>query len=115
MAGASELTGTPGRGKPGGLEDAVHERTGVVNARNGTRTKTVLAKAGPVQIDVPRDRGCMFEPVIVAKRQRRLDSIDDVVLSLSSRGMTHVDISAHLAERVRLACVERTRGGFRGR
>ena len=48
-----------------------HERTeGGVNARNGTRGKTVLTKAGPVQIDVPGDRAGTFEPVIVAKRQR---------------------------------------------
>jgi len=76
-----------------------HERVGDgVNARNGSRTKTVLTKAGPVQIDVPRDRAGTFEPVIVAKRQRRLGSIEDIVLSLSARGMTHGDISAHLAD-----------------
>ena len=77
-----------------------HERVegGGVNARNGTRSKTVLTKAGPVPIDVPRDRAGTFEPVIVAKRQRRLGSIEDVVLSLSARGMTHGDISAHLAD-----------------
>ena len=49
-------------------------------------------------IDVPRDRAGTFEPQIVAKRQRRLGSIEDVVLSLSARGMTHGDISAHLAD-----------------
>ena len=76
-----------------------HERTeDASNARNGTRAKTVLTKAGPVRIDVPRDRAGSFEPVIVAKRQRRLGSIEDVVLSLSARGMTHGDISAHLAD-----------------
>ena len=77
-----------------------HERVegGGVNARNGTRSKTVLTKAGPVPIDVPRDRAGTFEPVIVAKRQRRLGSIEDVVLSLPARGMTHGDISAHLAD-----------------
>lgn len=76
-----------------------HERTGgTTNARNGTRSKTVLTTAGPVPIDVPRDRAGTFEPVIVAKRQRRLGSIEDVVLSLSARGMTHGDISAHLAD-----------------
>lgn len=32
------------------------------NSRNGTRSKTVLTKAGPVQIDVPRDRAGTFEP-----------------------------------------------------
>ncbi len=76
-----------------------HERTeDASNARNGVRAKTVLTKAGPVRIDVPRDRAGSFEPVIVAKRQRRLGSIEDVVLSLSARGMTHGDISAHLAD-----------------
>ena len=68
------------------------------NARNGTRAKMVLTKAGPVQVDVPRDRAGTFEPRIVAKRQRRLGSIEDIVLSLSARGMTHGDISAHLAD-----------------
>ena len=77
-----------------------HERGGSTdgNARNGTRSKTVLTKAGPVTIDVPRDRAGTFEPRIVAKRQRRLGSIEDIVLSLSARGMTHGDISAHLAD-----------------
>ena len=50
-----------------------HERVeGSDNARNGTRSKTVLTKAGPVEIAVPRDRAGSFEPVVVAKRQRRL-------------------------------------------
>ena len=77
-----------------------HERGGSVdgNARNGTRTKTVLTQAGPVEIDVPRDRAGTFEPAIVRKRQRRLGDVEDMVLSLSARGMTHGDISAHLAE-----------------
>lgn len=78
-----------------------HERSdgaGDGNSRNGTRSKTVLTKAGPVEIEVPRDRAGTFEPVVVRKRQRRLGSIEDVVLSLSARGMTHGDISAHLAD-----------------
>ena len=85
-----------------------HERGGSAdgNARNGTRSKTVLTKAGPVQIDVPRDRDGSFEPKIVAKRQRRLGSIEDIVLSLSARGMTHGDISAHLADTYGSDCVE---------
>lgn len=85
-----ELTGHLGYEK--------HDRAEAGNARNGTRSKTVLTKAGPVQIEVPRDRAGTFDPVIVAKRQRRLGSIEDVVLSLSARGMTHGDIAAHLAD-----------------
>jgi putative transposase len=68
------------------------------NSRNGTRTKTVLTAVGPVQIEVPRDRDGSFEPVIVRKRQRRLDGIDQIVLSLTARGLTTGEISAHFAE-----------------
>src|SRR3981081_2191294 len=38
------------------------------NSRNGTRSKTLVTEAGPVEIDVPRDRQCRFQPRIVAKR-----------------------------------------------
>jgi transposase-like protein len=68
------------------------------NSRNGTRAKTVTTEVGPVQINVPRDRDASFEPKIVAKRQRRLTGVDDLVLSLSAKGLTHGEISAHLAE-----------------
>lgn len=68
------------------------------NSRNGTRPKTVLTGAGPVTIEVPRDRESSFEPVIVTKRQRRLSGIDDLVISLSAKGLTHGEISAHVAE-----------------
>ena len=77
-----------------------HERAGVgaSNARNGKRSKTVVTDVGPVAIEVPRDRNGSFEPQIVAKRQRRLSGVDDLVLSLSAKGLTHGEIAAHLAE-----------------
>ncbi len=50
---------------------------------------------------MPRDRDGTFTPKIVAKRQRRLSSVDEVVLSLCARGVTTGEISAHFAERVR--------------
>ncbi|MFD9692639.1 IS256 family transposase [Kitasatospora sp. NPDC059088] len=68
------------------------------NSRNGIRSKTVLTEVGPVEIDVPRDREGSFEPQLVRKRQRRLSGVDEMVLSLSARGLTHGEISAHLAE-----------------
>jgi putative transposase len=68
------------------------------NSRNGTRTKTVLTGVGPVEIEVPRDRDGSFEPVIVKKRQRRLDSIDEIILSLVARGLTTGEVAAHFAE-----------------
>ncbi len=68
------------------------------NSRNGTRSKTVLTDVGPVEVKVPRDRDGTFEPQIVKKRQRRLTGVDEMVLSLSAKGLTHGEISAHLAE-----------------
>jgi transposase-like protein len=68
------------------------------NSRNGRRSKTLLTEAGPVEISVPRDRDGSFEPRIVAKRQRRLSGVDDLVISLSAKGLTHGEICAHLAE-----------------
>jgi putative transposase len=51
-----------------GKHDPVGRNGG--NSRNGTRPKTLVTEAGPVEIEVPRDRESTFEPVIVAKRQR---------------------------------------------
>ena len=68
------------------------------NSRNGHRAKTVLTDTGALEITVPRDRDASFEPKIVAKRQRRLTGIDDMVVSLSAKGLTHGEICAHLAE-----------------
>src|SRR5512142_2605813 len=59
------------------------------NSRNGHRAKTVLTDTGPVDISVPRDRGSSFEPQIVAKRQRRLTGVEDMVISLSAKVRTH--------------------------
>jgi hypothetical protein len=72
--------------------------TAGANERNGTRCKTVMTQVGPVTIDVPRDRDGTFEPKIVRKRQRRLDGVDQLVLSLTARGLTTGEIAAHFAE-----------------
>ena len=69
------------------------------NVRNGARPKTVLTEGtGQVGIEVPRDRDGTFEPQIVKKRQRRLNGVDEIVLSLYAKGLTTGEISAHFAE-----------------
>jgi putative transposase len=68
------------------------------NSRNGTRAKTVITDVGPVELDVPRDRDGSFEPKIVPKRKRRLSGIDELVISLSAKGLTTGEVQAHLAE-----------------
>ncbi|MCA1694518.1 MAG: IS256 family transposase, partial [Actinobacteria bacterium] len=78
------------RGDPAGA--------GSGNSRNGYSVKTISTANGPVTINVPRDRNGVFEPKIVPKHARRLGQIDDMILSLYSRGMTTRDIEAHLRE-----------------
>ncbi|MCC8930034.1 IS256 family transposase [Rhodococcus sp. I2R] len=68
------------------------------NSRNGTRSKTVLTEIGPVEIDVPRDLDSSFAPQIVKKRQRRLTGIDEIVLSLTAKGLTTGEVSAHFQD-----------------
>lgn len=55
-------------------------------------------EVGPVEVEVPRDRDASFEPRLVKKRQRRLSGVDELVISLSAKGLAHGEISAHQAE-----------------
>ncbi|MGO4202198.1 transposase [Rhodococcus sp. TAF43] len=78
-----------------GYEKHQVEGRGSGNSRNGRRAKTVLTEIGPVQIQVPRDHDSSFDPQIVKKRQRRLTGVDEIILSLSAKGLTTGEISAH--------------------
>jgi len=78
----------PGEGKP----DLA------TNHRNGTSGKTVLTDAGPVPIEVPRDREGTFEPQLIGKHERRFTGFDDKVIALYARGLTVREIQAFLKE-----------------
>jgi len=68
------------------------------NYRNGSSSKTLKTRLGPVDLDIPRDRNGSYEPVAVKKHQRSLGGIDDMVISLYSRGLSTREIEAHLKE-----------------
>jgi putative transposase len=51
-----------------------------------------------VKLDVPRDRDGSFEPQLVKKRQRRLHGVDEMIISLTAKGLTTGEVQAHLAE-----------------
>ncbi len=42
--------------------------------------------------------GTAFEPQIVKERQRRLNGVEEIVLSLYAHGLTTGEISAHFAQ-----------------
>jgi len=74
------------------------EGRGSGNTRNGHSAKTVQTANGDLPLEVPRDRQGRFEPVLVPKRQRRLEGFDEKVLALYARGLTTRDIQGHLEE-----------------
>src|SRR6266567_3128438 len=52
------------------------------NTRNGSGQKTLKSEHGELEIAVPRDRDGSFEPVLVKKRQTRLEGFEDKLLEL---------------------------------
>jgi transposase-like protein len=78
---------------PGGAKPA-----DTTNHRNGTTAKTVLTDAGPLPLDIPRDREGTFEPQLIGKHARRFTGFDDKILALYARGLTVREIQAFLAE-----------------
>jgi putative transposase len=68
------------------------------NARNGYRPKKVMTEVGALTVQVPRDRLGTFAPRVLPRYARRTGALDDMVLSLTARGLTSGEIVAHLAE-----------------
>lgn len=70
------------------------------NSRNGTTPKTIASEVGEFTVDVPRDRAGTFTPQLIRKGQRRLDGLDEMIISLYAGGMTVREIEHHLASTI---------------
>ncbi len=68
------------------------------NGRNGYRAKKVMSEVGPITLQVPRDRLGTFRPKVLPRHTRGTGALDEMVLSLTARGMTSGEIVAHLDE-----------------
>lgn len=68
------------------------------NSRNGYTNKTLKSEFGNVSLNVPRDRQSSFEPQIVPKRSNKQLGIENLIISLYSKGMTVSDIEMQLQE-----------------
>jgi putative transposase len=67
--------------------------SGNVNKRNGRILKRVLSDAGPLDISTPRDRKGDFEPELIGKRERELNSgLDEQILALYAQGNSIEDV-----------------------
>lgn len=68
------------------------------NTRNGISQKNLITDNGLITIDVPRDRDAEFEPLIIPKRQTRIEGLDQKILSLYAKGMSLSDIKLQIQE-----------------
>ncbi len=63
------------------------------NKRNGKSVKKVLTNSGDIYVETPRDRNGEFEPELIAKRQRELNSgLDAQILALYAQGNSIEDV-----------------------
>ncbi|MBN3744411.1 hypothetical protein G3N96_03005 [Burkholderia sp. Se-20373] len=62
-------------------------------ARAARRSSPIAAR-----VDVPRDRGGSFEPILIPKRERRFTGFDERIIAMYARGMSVREIQAFLAE-----------------
>ena len=74
------------------------------NQRNGKSAKTVLTEDCPLRIDVPRDRDGSFEPLLIAKHERRFTGFDDKIIAMYARGMTVREVQGFLADQYDWTC-----------
>lgn len=77
-----------------GYDKGTHEEKGTENRRNGysSKDKKIKTKSGEFKVDMPRDREGRFDPIIVGKRQRVIEDLDEQIITMYSRGMTLEDI-----------------------
>ena len=75
-----------------------HTKSTSQNSRNGHGSKTIKTSFGEAQINVPRDRDSSFNPIIIPKRKSMAEGIENVIISLYSKGMSNADIEEQMRE-----------------
>jgi transposase-like protein len=80
------------------LDNEKHQKTNDGNYRNGHGTKKIKTTFGEQEIKVPRDRDASFNPMLVPKRGTIVEGIENVIISLYSKGMSVSDIEQQISE-----------------
>ncbi|MBK7604667.1 MAG: IS256 family transposase [Saprospiraceae bacterium] len=75
-----------------------HDKTGAPNSRNGFSNKKIKTSFGEDSIQVPRDRDGSFSPMLVPKRKGMAEGIENIIISLYSRGMSNSDIENQIRD-----------------
>ena len=72
------------------------------NHRNGYSEKTVVGEEGAMKIEVPRDRSGGFEPLLIAKGQKRFEGFEEKIIAMYARGMTVREIQGFLLDQYKV-------------
>ena len=68
------------------------------NSRNGYTKKQLKSDFGDSEIRIPRDRNSSFDPQVLPKGSSRSQGIENLIISLYAKGMSHSDIEQQLHE-----------------
>ncbi|WP_323072018.1 IS256 family transposase [Mycetohabitans endofungorum] len=68
------------------------------NHRNGSSRKRITTDDDLLELNIPRDRNGTFDPVLIAKGERRFTGFDDKIIAMYARGMTVREIQGFLQQ-----------------
>ncbi|WP_310676788.1 IS256 family transposase, partial [Burkholderia multivorans] len=71
---------------------------GRTNHRNGTSRKRIATDNDLLDVEIPRDREGTFDPVLIAKGERRFTGFDDKIIAMYARGMSVREIQGFLLD-----------------
>ncbi len=71
-----------------GYEKGEAKPAGSTNHRNGTSRKRIATDDDLLDVEIPRDREGTFDPVLIAKGERRFTGFDDKIIARYARGMS---------------------------
>ncbi|MDR8881918.1 hypothetical protein FEP63_02366 [Burkholderia multivorans] len=81
-----------------GYEKGEAKPVGRTNHRNGTSRKRIATDDDLLDVEIPRDREGTFDPVLIAKGERRFTGFDDKIIAMYARGMSVREIQGFLLE-----------------
>ena len=72
------------------------------NWRNGYSKKTLLSEDGRVEISIPRDRQGDFEPLMIAKGEKRFKEFDERIIDMYAGGMSVREVQTFLEKHYKI-------------
>lgn len=88
-----------------GYDKNSHDKKENGNRRNGvtSKSKKIKTDKGIINVTPPRDRDGEFEPMIIKKRQKVLEGMDEIVTAMYAKGLSLSDIKEMIKK---LYCIE---------